>query len=450
MIPYVPHTDADRLRMLQAIGVASIDDLFKDIPDAVRPSPGLFEQDGLSEQEAIDRLKTLSGLNRTMTCFLGMGSYDRLIPAAVTALSSLPAFVTAYTPYQPEISQGLLQAIFEFQSMVCELTGMDVSNASLYDGWSAAAEAAAIMLASKRKSNRVLVSDTVHPYMVRVLETWAAGTDFTVAKVKTKDGSLALADIENLLDERTAGLIVQNPNRFGVVEDYTGLADMVHAHGAQLAVSSDPVALALYRSQAEWGADIAFGDTQPLGLPMAFGGPSCGYLAVRKEAMRKMPGRIVGQTVDNRGNRAFVLTLQAREQHIKRERATSNICSNQALAALTTTIHLSLVGWDGLVQAANQSVSKAHWLAERLAELPGVKLAWDRPFWCEFTLRFDSATLMERMLCALKEAGILGGVRMAAVSGQDEEAALLTIAVTEKRTQTELESYERIARRTLA
>ncbi|MDD3996804.1 MAG: aminomethyl-transferring glycine dehydrogenase subunit GcvPA [Sphaerochaetaceae bacterium] len=447
MIPYLPHTEAERDRMLQAIKVASVDELFDDIPQDVRADAALFVQKGLSEAETLSHVVELAKLNRALIPFLGMGSYDRIIPAAVASLSSLPAFVTAYTPYQPEISQGLLQAIFEYQTMMCELTGMDVSNASLYDGWSAAAEAASMMLASKRKSSTVLVSDTVHPFMIEVLQTWAKGTDVLIRIIKTTGGSFTITSLEGTLQDSVAGLIVQNPNRYGIVEDYSSLSELLHQNGCQLAISSDPVSLALYKSQAEWGADIAFGDTQPLGLPISFGGPSCGYLAVRKEMMRKMPGRIVGQSVDNRGNRAFVLTLQAREQHIKRERATSNICSNQALAALTTTIHLSLIGWEGLAEAARQSIAKAKYLADALTSIGGMELAWKQPYWCEFTLRFSSRELMERMLDNLKQSGILGGVRLACLTGNPDDNNLLVVAVTEKRSKAELDAYIEIARR---
>ena len=450
MTPYIPHTDDDRRKMLAAIGISSIDQLFADIPEEVRPEPSLFSQKGLSEAETFAHLAALAATNKMMVPFMGLGSYDRLIPAAVKALASLPAFVTAYTPYQPEISQGLLQAIFEYQSMICELTGMEVSNASLYDGNSAAAEAAAMMLSSKRKSTTILISSTVHPFMLDVVHTWAMGTGFVIKEVNVSDGSFSIDSLDWLIDDSVAGLIVQSPNRYGVVEDYTGVADLLHRHKAMLAISSDPLSLALYSSQAEWDADIAFGDTQPLGLPMSFGGPSCGYIAVHKELMRKMPGRIVGQTLDNRGNRAFVLTLQAREQHIKRERATSNICSNQALAALTTTIHLSMIGWQGMVEAANQSLAKAHYLASELTALPHVHLAWDKPFWCEFTLRLEHPELIDKLLNALADQHMLGGVKLSRLTNDSENDALLVVAVTEKRTEEQLRCYIETARRVLA
>ena len=441
MIPYIPHSDADRARMLRAIGVASMDDLFNTIPPEVRYTQELPISAGLTEEEVLRKLKALASMNRVGISFLGMGSYDRIIPAAVKDIAALPAFVTAYTPYQPEISQGLLQAIFEYQTMLCELTGLDVANASLYDGHSAAAEAAAIMLASKRKSSTVLVSETVHPFMLEVLQTWALGTDYTIKVVPEHNQTTNVSAITELLDDQVAGVIVQSPNRYGFIEDYTNLAETVQAKGSLCTIASDPLSLVLQRSQGEWGADIAIGDTQPLGLPSAFGGPSCGYIAVKEKLMRKLPGRVVGQTVDIEGKRAFTLTLQAREQHIKRERATSNICSNQALAALTTAVYIALVGHSGMVEVASQSRDKAHYLANKIAELPHLVVGGSCPYWCEFPVVFDSVTLMEKALSALSAQGIHGGVRLGSLTGRPADVATLIVAVTEKRTKAELDQY---------
>ncbi len=450
MIPYIPHTDADRARMLSAIGIASMDDLFDSIPPQIRCAQELPIAAGLSEEEVLRKLRALSAMNRVGTSFLGMGSYDRIIPAAVQDIAALPAFVTAYTPYQPEISQGLLQAFFEYQTMMCELTGLDVANASLYDGHSAATEAAAIMLASKRKSTTVLVSETVHPFMLEVLQTWAFGTNFTIQVIPECNQITDVSAVADLLDDHVAGIIVQSPNRYGFIEDYTGLAETVHATGAFCTIASDPLSLVLQRSQGEWGGDIAIGDTQPLGLPSAFGGPSCGYIAVKEKLMRKLPGRVVGQTVDIDGKRAFTLTLQAREQHIKRERATSNICSNQALAALTTTVYIALVGLSGLLEVAHQSRDKAHYLANRIAPLANVSVGGAAPFWCEFPIVFDSTTRMEDALAALAQQGIHGGVRLGALTGRPEDAATLIVAVTEKRTKVELDQYVQVVSEVLA
>ncbi len=450
MIPYIPHTDSDRERMLKAIGVASIDELFVSVPQDIAYTQDLPIGGVLSEEEVLRRMKDFANMNRPGISFLGMGMYDRIIPSAVTELAAQPSFVTAYTPYQPEISQGLLQAIFEFQSMICQLTGLDVANASLYDGQSAAAEAASVMLNSKRKSTVVLVSETVHPFTLEILETWAFGTDFSLVIVPEVSRKTDCEAIIGLLDGAVAGVIVQSPNRYGYLEDYSGLADAVHEQRALLTISSDPLSLALQRSQAEWGADIAIGDTQPLGLPMAFGGPSCGYMAVKEALLRKMPGRIVGETVDIENRRAYTLTLQAREQHIKRERATSNICSNQALAALTTTIHLSLVGYQGMVEAARQSWDKSHYLAEALSSLDGLSVDLAEPFWTEFPLTFASKTQMERVLKALSDQGIHGGLRLGEITGKVDDTTTVVIAVTEKRTRAELDRYVSIVREVLS
>ncbi len=450
MIPYIPHTANEREQMLKAIGVASIDELFTSIPKELLLKGELPIAAGLSEEEVFQHLKELASLNQTKVSFLGMGSYERIIPAAVQSLASLPAFVTAYTPYQGEISQGLLQAIFEYQSMICNLTSLDVSNASLYDGHTAASEAATIMLGSKRKSTTILVSETLHPFTLEVLKTWAFGTEIIIKVIPEKDKVFPAEQIEQYLTEEVAGLIVQSPNRYGIIEDYTNLAPKVQANNSLLAISSDPLSLVLQRSQGEWGADIAIGDTQPLGLPSAFGGPACGYIAVKEALMRKIPGRVVGETVDRDGERAFVLTLQAREQHIKRGRATSNICSNQALAALTTATYIALVGHAGMVEVANQSYDKAHYLADKLSSIEGVEAEKSHPFWCEFPLTFSSPEVMEKVLSALSKEGIFGGVRLYPLSKREEDRSTLIVAVTEKRTIKELDLYFETVRGVLA
>lgn len=450
MIPYIPHTDSDRERMLKAIGVSSIDELFSPVPQEITYTQDLPIEGPLSEEEVLRRMKGLAAMNRPGISFLGMGMYDRIIPSAVTELASQPSFMTAYTPYQPEISQGLLQAIFEFQTMICQLTGLDVANASLYDGHTAAAEAAAVMLANKRKSSVVLVSETVHPFTLEVLTTWAFGTAFRILIVPERERRTDCEAIIGMLDNSVAGVIVQSPNRYGYLEDYSNLAESIHEQHASLTISSDPLSLALQRSQAEWGADIAIGDTQPLGLPMAFGGPSCGYMAVKESLLRKIPGRVVGETVDIEGRRAYTLTLQAREQHIKRERATSNICSNQALAALTTSMHISLVGYHGMAEAAQQSWDKSHYLADSLSRISGVSVDLDAPFWTEFPLTFESKEQMERVLEALSDQGIHGGVRLGELTGKGSDATTVVIAVTEKRTRAELDRYSSIVKEALS
>ena len=447
--PYIPHTDEDRNMMLSAIGLKSLDQLFEVLGEELQLSDSVPISHGRTEDEVQRMIDSIASRNVRGIPFLGCGCYDHIIPSTVKALSSLPSFVTAYTPYQAEMSQGLLQAIYEFQSMICEITGLDVANASLYDGSHAASEAASLMVAAKRKSSTVLVSCTIHPFILAVLTAWAKGTDRAIRILQEKEGVVDLSSLDAELDETCAGLIVQSPNRYGLLEDYDAVADTVHTHGCLLAILSDPLSLAIQKSPAEWGADIAIGDTQSLGLPLAFGGPSCGYMAVTESLMRRIPGRIVGATTDAKGRRGFTLTLQAREQHIKRERATSNVCSNQALAALMTTIHLSSLGWGGMVEAANQSYAKAHYLAYHLAQLPGVTLIWDKPFWCEFPLVFSDAKRMRKFLQELRNEGIFAGVRLAALTRQAKDELVLLVAVTEKRSREELELYLAAARRVM-
>ncbi len=447
--PYIPHTDGDRRSMLKAIGVESIDELFSGLGADLLLEDSIPISHGRTEDEVQRMIDSIAQRNVRGIPFLGCGCYDHITPSTVKALSSLPSFVTAYTPYQAEMSQGLLQAIYEFQSMICEITGLDVANASLYDGANAAVEAASLMLAAKRKSRVVLVSETIHPFALKVLNTWALGTEHTITLVPQRDGTADLALLSTLISEEVAGLIVQTPNRYGLLEDYSGIADLLHANGSLLAISADPLSLAIQKSQAEWGADIAIGDTQALGLPLAFGGPSCGYMAVNKALLRRIPGRVVGATVDKEGRRGYTLTFQAREQHIKRERATSNICSNQALAALMTTIHLSSLGWGGMVEAAEQSYAKAHYLAYHLAQLPGVTLVWDKPFWCEFPLIFNDAKRMRKFLQELRNEGIFAGVRLSSLTRKSSDELVLLVAVTEKRSREELELYLAAARRVL-
>ena len=370
--PYIPHTDEDRKHMLASIGVDSLEELFTHIGEDLLLSDSVPISHGKTEDEVQRMINSIAQRNIKGISFLGCGCYDHLVPSTVKALSSLPSFVTAYTPYQAEMSQGLLQAMYEFQSMICEITGLDVANASLYDGANAASEAASLMIASKRKSSVVLVSKTIHPFTLQVLETWAKGTEQSLRFIEEKDGIADFSTLPSLLDEHCCGLIVQSPNRYGLLEDYTDIAQLLHEHGALFTLSSDPLSLAIQRSPREWDCDIAIGDTQSLGLELAFGGPSCGYMAVKEGLLRKLPGRLVGATIDKQGRRGFTLTFQAREQHIKRERATSNVCSNQALAALMTSIHLSRLGWDGMVEAATQRYVKAQYIAYHLAKLPGI------------------------------------------------------------------------------
>ena len=471
MVPYLPHTDEDIAEMLASLGAASLDDLFADIPPEVRLDRPLDLPEGLAEAEVLRRLAALGRRNATdRVSFLGAGIYDHLIPATVPHLVSRSEFYTSYTPYQAEISQGILQAIFEFQTLVCELTGLEVANASLYDGATAAAEGAVLALNSVRGARTVLVSAAVHPFTRQVLPTRFAGTDVRLVEVAAEDGVTSRADLERKLDlaakaggpAGTAAFLGQSPNVFGCLEDWTGVADLLHARGALFVLSANPLSLGVLRSPASWGADVAVGDTQPLGLAPWFGGPTAGYIAARRGLLHKMPGRIVGQSVDRDGRRAFLLTLQAREQHIKRQRASSNVCTNQALAALATTVYLATVGRRGLEEAGRQNVWKARWLHGRLTGELGLRPLSARPFFNEFTLHLGRP--VEPVLRAMENRGFLAGVPLErlfgpgegdawaavpraelretrSVSGRHEAQDALLIAVTEKRTREELDRY---------
>jgi glycine dehydrogenase subunit 1 len=444
MFPTLPHTAEDIREMLAVAGAGSLQELFADIPGNLCCDRPLELPEARSEIEVYRRLHELAARNRTeAVSFLGGGSYEHLIPATVGAVLARSEFYTSYTPYQAEISQGVLQAIFEYQTLICALTGLEVSNASLYDGATAACEAASLALNAVRRARRILFSRTLHPHTRRVLATHFSGLDGDLVEVAERDGVTDREDLRRRLREGVAAVLVQSPNVLGFVEDLTGLAEEAHAVGALLVVSANPLCLGLLKSPGEWGADAAVGDAQPCGLPTYFGGPTVGYLAARQALLHKMPGRIVGQSVDREDRRAFVLTLQAREQHIKRERATSNICSNQALAALAVAVYLSTVGRQGLAEAARQCLSKAHYLHDRLLrELPVRPLA-DRPFFYEFPLVLPQAAgpVLERM----EEEGIFAGLPLGRLApelcaGQAGERAIL-VAVTEKRTRAELDRY---------
>lgn len=436
MFAYLPHTDSEIKEMLADIGVARIDDLFADIPEKIRFKGQLDFETGKSELEVYRRLHSLAVKNNEAVSFLGAGSYDHVIPAAVSALAGRTEFYTSYTPYQPEISQGVLQAIFEFQTMMCELTSLDVSNASLYDGHTAASEACALAVNSTRKSDTILYASTVHPYTKQVLMTYFNDLPVKLVEVPEKDGVLDTSAVKGFLNDQVAALLVQSPNIYGFLEDYTGIADLLHENKSLFIISANPMSLGVLKSQGEWGADIAIGDTQPFGLATYYGGPSVGYIAATEKLLRKMPGRIVGQTLDEDGKRAFVLTLQAREQHIKRERATSNICSNQALAALISTVYLATVGKEGLKELSSLNMQKAHYLAEQLtAQLP-VKLSARQPFFNEFTL--DLPCPAQELVSRVEQDGFFAGVPLNMLH-PDYPENLLMVAVTEKRTREEMD-----------
>lgn len=430
MYKYFPHTEADIKGMLEHIGIKSIDELYAEVPEQVRLKKDYDLPEAKSELEIRQFFAGLAAKNKQLTCFAGAGAYDHYTPAAVPQIVSRSEYLTSYTPYQAEISQGTLHYIFEYQSMMAELTGMDISNASMYDGSTATAEAVLMAVASAKKARKVLVSETVDPKILAVIRTYAHFHGVDIEMVKATDGATDKADLDSkLADGGVAGVLVQQPNYFGVMEDYTGFADATHAAKALFIMNSVAADLAVLRTPGEWGADIAVGDGQSLGLPMSFGGPYVGYMCCREKLMRKMPGRIVGMTKDSRGQRAFVLTLQAREQHIRREKATSNICSNESLMALFVTIYMSLMGKQGLKEAAELSYAGAHYLMDRLVATGRFKPAFDRPFFNEFCVRYagDVDELQKRFI----DNGILGGVKVAPDT--------IMFAVTEKRTKEEID-----------
>jgi len=444
MFPYLPHTDEDISEMLKQVGIHSVDDLFADIPEDVKLKKPLNIPGGATEYEVSKEISALSKKNITeYISFMGCGSYDHIIPSVVKHIISRSEFYTSYTPYQAEFSQGFLQAIFEFQTMICELTSLDVSNASLYDGHTAACEAAVVALNSVRKSDCILYSETIHPFTKQVLRTHFSSMGISLREIKQQEGITSYKDLKSKLNPGIAGVIVQTPNFMGYLEDYTGFADLIHDNRSLFIISSNPLSLGSVKSQGQWGADVAVGDTQPLGLPSYFGGPSVGYIAATKALLRKMPGRIVGQSLDREGGRAFILTLQAREQHIKRERATSNICSNQALAALATTVYLAAVGKKGLEAVSRQNVQKSHYLFERLtSELP-VQGLYEQPFFNEFPIKFNKKPA--DILGGMEKEGVFAGIPLQRFyPDKGELENVIGVAVTEKRTRRELDNYVEI------
>lgn len=437
MSTFIPNTKQQQSEMLAAIGMRSISELFEAVPEDVRLGRPLDLPAGISELEATKRLKALAKANvntEDYTCFLGAGAYDHFIPAVVESLLSRQEFYTAYTPYQPEISQGTLQAIFEYQSLICELTGMDVANASVYDGASALAEAAMMACGATRRKE-VLVAKSVHPQSREVLKTYARFKGIEVKEFGYVDGAADIQAAESMISANTAAVIVQTPNFFGIVEDIKKIADTAHKHGALLAVSCDPIALALIKAPGNEGADIAVGEGQSMGNSLNFGGPYLGFFAAKENLLRRMPGRIVGETVDKNGNRCFVLTIQTREQHIRREKATSNICSNEALCALAATIYLVAMGKQGLREAAEQCINKSHYAYEALTASGKFNTVFNAPFFKEFAVTYGGD--IKKLNAHLLSNGIIGGYDL----GQDypELAGAYLVAVTEKRTKGEID-----------
>ena len=438
---YIPISPKERDAMLETIGVKSLEDLFEDVPEKYR-FPKLNLPPALTEMEAMRELSDLAQSNENvrgdLISFLGAGMYNHYIPSVVDHMLRRGEFYTAYTPYQPEISQGTLQAIFEYQSLMSALTGMDVSNASHYDGATATAEAVNLAYAQFRgKRRKVVISPTVHPQYRAVIRTYAQGMDLELAgDDPNADLDSNPNDLAGLVDDNTSLLIVQYPDFFGRVYDYTTLIDAAHSKGALICVVANPTALAMFKTPGSMGADIVVGDGQPLGIPMWYGGPSVGFFTTRKSYVHKMAGRLVGETIDNRGQRAYVLTLTAREQHIKRERATSNICTNQGLIALGTAVYLSLLGKKGLRQVAELCYQKAHYAAQQLSQIDGMGLCFTEPFFHEFALCVNRP--VEEVNAYLLEHGILGGYDL----GQDYPALKdhMLIAVTEMNSKEDIDT----------
>ena len=418
---YVPSTEAERREMLKAIGLTDYRELYRDVPEKMYLDEPLNIPEGMSELEVSNAISAMAAKNKVFkTVLRGAGAYDHYIPSIVKYIPTKEEFLTAYTPYQAEMSQGVLQSIFEYQTMICELTGMDVSNASVYDGATAAGEAAAMCRDRKR----------------RVTLVYGTGDEMRI--VPMKDGKTDMAALREMLTEDVASVYIQQPSFFGQLEDATAIGEMVHAAGAMYIMGCNPIALAIMKTPKDCGADIAVGEGQPLGMPLSYGGPYLGFMATLTKHMRKLPGRIVGQTTDSKGDTAYVLSLQAREQHIRREKASSNICSNQALCAFTAGLYMATMGPDGMAEAANQSMAKAHYLAAKLCEIPGVILKYKGDFFHEFVTEMPR---QDEVLKALEDADILGGLPV--------EGGIMWCA-TEKVTKAQLDKAIEVVKEVLA
>jgi glycine dehydrogenase subunit 1 len=439
-LSYVLNTPADQKAMLAAIGAGSIAELFQAIPEKLRLDHLLRVPPALSEMELQQHTEELAGRNASIdraVCFLGGGSYDHFIPAVVDAVAGRSEYYTAYTPYQAEASQGSLQAFYEYQTLICQLTQLDVANASLYEGGSAVAESVLMAMSIHPKKNKVLIAESVHPEYRQTLATYAANLPIQVVTLPTPDGFLDPDQLKKSIDDQTLCVIVQHPNFFGCLEETDAIGRLCKERGALYVVSFDPISLGLLKRPGQYGADIAVAEGQSLGNPMVFGGPVLGIMACREEFVRKIPGRLVGQTTDRAGKRCWVLTLQTREQHIRREKATSNICTNQGLFALRAAVYLTALGPQGLRETADLCLRKAHYLADELKKLPGVAMAFARPFFKEFTINVPAnpAVVLEKML----KAGYLAGLALGRWHPGLKSA--ISVAVTEKRTRAELDGY---------
>lgn len=436
-MPFIVNTQSEREGMLDAIGAASFEELLQDIPEEIRLKKPLDLLPPLDEpgvKRLLEGLAASNGSCADHVSFLGAGAYDHFIPAAAGAIVSRSEFYTAYTPYQAEVSQGTLQAVYEYQSLICRLYGMDVANASMYDGATALAEAV-LMAMNATGRHQVVIAGKLHPNSIAVLKTYleAAGQEAIVQNV-LEDGVCSVPSLRGLVGESTAAVVVQQPNFYGCLEDVAGIGSIAHGKGALFIVSADPLSLGILEAPGSYGADIAVGEGQPLGTPQSFGGPYLGIFTVKKDFVRKIPGRLVGMTKDRDGEDGFILTLQTREQHIRREKATSNICSNQALNALAAAVYLSLLGREGLREVASQSAQKASYLAGKIAAIPGCALKFSKPFFREFVVEtpLPAATVISRLL----EKKVFAGYDL---SPHGENGLL--IAVTEKRTKEEMDAF---------
>jgi glycine dehydrogenase subunit 1 len=437
-LPYVLNTDADVKDMLQSIGVASIEELFAPIPPSVRLDRDLNIPAALSEIELTQRVAELAKKNHAAgeaVCFLGGGSYDHFIPSVVDAIAGRSEFYTAYTPYQAEASQGSLQAFFEYQTLICQLAGLDVANASLYEGGSAVAEAVLMAINITGRKGDVIIPETVHPEYRQVLATYLTNLSVKLITLPCPDGYLIPDDFRRVVSDQTAAVVVQYPNFFGHLEEAAGIAHIAHENGALCVASFDPISTGILKRPGDWGADIAVAEGQCLGTPMGYGGPYLGVMACRSEFLRKIPGRLVGQTTDRNGQRCWVLTLQTREQHIRRDKATSNICTNQGLFALRATVYLTALGPQGLKETAELCLQKAHYAAEVLTRLPSVSMKYDRPFFKEFALEISGD--MPTLLRNLQAKGYFAGLH--AERWYPDRNNTLIVAVTEKRTKAEID-----------
>ena len=435
---YTQTTDAQVKQMLDTIGVASVEDLFAPIPAKLRLKGELKLHPALDEVALLKDVRALAARNRTcseLTCFMGGGVYDHFIPTVVDALAGQTEFVTAYTPYQAEASQGVLQSFYEFQTMVCRLFGMEVANASLYEGASAAAEAV-LMASTITRRQRVLLCEGLHPDTLAVLRTYGLERELDLVQVPRSAGVVDEAELKKLLDDQTAAVVVQSPNFFGCVERLDRIIPVIHEVGALAVVATDPIACGLLKSPGAFGADIVVGEGQGLGIPMGYGGPHLGLMATREKHLRKMPGRVVGMTTDREGRRSFCLALQTREQHIKREKATSNVCTNQGLMALRAAIYLAAVGRTGIAEVADQCFDKAHCAAKAIAALDGFSLRFEAPFFKEFVVR--TTRKVDQVLSHCRDKGVLAGLALKRFDADYEDCFM--VAVTEQRTRADIDA----------